>query len=125
MRILVADDQPKVRLAMRLLLEVEPGMSVVGDASNSENLLALMGLTSPDLVLLNWGLPSMKTGELLSVIRRIYPNMSVIVLSERLEARKAALAAGADSFVSKGDPPERLLEAIQLSNLNGKHHPIK
>jgi hypothetical protein len=36
----------------------------------------------------------------------------VIVLSGRVLARKAALAAGADAFVSKGDPPERLLAAI-------------
>jgi DNA-binding NarL/FixJ family response regulator len=128
MRILVADDQPKVRSALRLLLEQEPGLSVVGEAAETESLLAQAEATCPDLVLLDWELPSLQatdpstppTGSeagsghrLLSALRALCPHLLVIALSGRPEARQAALAAGADAFVSKGDPPERLLTTLR------------
>lgn len=112
MRILLADDQPRVRFALRVLLERRPGFEVAGEAVNAEALLAQMETTCPDLVLLGWELPGLAMVGSLSALRRIYPNLYVIALSGRPEARRAALAAGADAFVSKGDPPERLLAAI-------------
>ena len=112
MRILLADDQSKVRFALRVLLERRPGFEVAGEAVNAEGLLAQMETTCPDLVLLGWELPGLAAVGSLSALRRIYPNLYVITLSGRPEARRAALTAGADAFVSKGDPPERLLVAI-------------
>jgi DNA-binding NarL/FixJ family response regulator len=136
MQILLADNQPKVRLGLRVLLERQPGFKVVGEASNAEELLARMEADRPDLVLLGWELPGLagvdpsasRRGEsgactepsrsepsgqgLLSALRRVSPNLCVIALSVRSEARRAALAAGADAFVYKCDSPERLLAAI-------------
>ena len=57
MRVLLADDQMKVRSALRLLLEQEPGLSVVGEAAEAKDLLAQVGTERPDLVLLDWELP--------------------------------------------------------------------
>jgi len=111
MDILLADDR-KVRLALRVLLEQTPGLTIVGEASNAQSLLAQASATRPDLVLLDWTLPGLHEDGSLGTLRRIYPNLSVIVLSGRPEARKRALAAGANAFVSKVDPPERLLAAI-------------
>jgi len=48
----------------------------------------------------------------LSALRRVGPDLFVIALNGRTGAHRAALDAGADAFVSKGDPPERLLTAI-------------
>ncbi len=112
MRILLADDQPKVRSALRLLLEQEPEMSVVGEAAEVEDLLAQVEATQPDLVLLDWELPGLQAADLLPTLRSLHPRLKVIALSGRLEARQAALTAGAEAFVSKGDPPERLLAAV-------------
>ena len=112
MRVLLADDQSKVRSALRLLLEQEPGMSVVGEAVEAEDLLAQVEATQPDLVLLDWELPSLRTDDWLSTLRTLCPRLKVIALSGRPEARQAALTAGADTFISKGDPPERLLAAV-------------
>jgi CheY-like chemotaxis protein len=64
-------------------------------------------------VLLGWELPGATEIDLLPAIRRIGPKLPVIALSGRLEARQIALAAGVDAFVSKSDPPERLLAAIE------------
>ena len=117
MRILLADDQPKVRFALRVLLERQPGLKVVGEATDAEGLLAQVKATRPDLVLLDWELPGLAVSEpseqgLLMALRRVCPDTFVIALSGRLEARQAALDAGADAFVYKCDPPERLLAAI-------------
>ena len=112
MRVLVADDQPKVRSALRLLLEQESGMSVVGEAVKAEDLLAQVEATQPDLVLLDWELPGLQGNDRLSILRTLRPQLKVIALSGKPEARRAAQAAGADAFVSKGDPPERLLAAV-------------
>jgi DNA-binding NarL/FixJ family response regulator len=81
MRVLLADDQSKVRSASRLLLEQEPGMSVVGEAVEAEDLLAQVEATQPDLVLLDWELLGLRTDDWLSTLRTLYPRLKVIVCS--------------------------------------------
>jgi len=112
MRILLADPQAKVRFALRVLLERHPDFQVVGEAACAEELLALAATSCPDLVLLDWSVMSAMSGGLMVALRCECPSVGVIVLSGRPEAREAALAAGADTFVSKGNPPEHLLTAI-------------
>jgi DNA-binding NarL/FixJ family response regulator len=119
MRVLVADDESAVCSALRLLLGQEPGLSIVGEALEARELLAQVEATCPDLLLLDWELPGRRAvcaggsrRDLLHALRFLCPQLKVIVLSGRPEAHRAALTAGADAFVSKGDPPERLLAAI-------------
>jgi DNA-binding NarL/FixJ family response regulator len=121
MRVLIADDQPQVRSALRLLLKQEPGVTVVGEAEDTQQALELAAGQRPDLVLLDWELPGPWAGQplkntdqcLLPALRARCPQVKVVALSGRPEARRAALAAGADAFVSKGDPPERVLAAVE------------
>jgi DNA-binding NarL/FixJ family response regulator len=112
MRILLADDQPKLRFALRLLLEREPDLEVVGEAADAETLLAQLETTQPDIVLLDWELPGLKPADMLPYLRAAFPRLKVIALSGRLEALQPALSAGADAFVSKASPPERLLATL-------------
>ena len=112
MRILVADDQRKVRFALRVLLEQQPEMEVVGEAADGQTLLACISATSPDVVLVDWKLPGFAGGQLMPSLRAEDPDLAVIVLSPRLEARRSALDAGASAFVCKCDAPEQLLAAI-------------
>lgn len=120
-RVFLADDQAKVRSALRLLIDQEPGLQVVGEAAEAEELLAQVKATNPDLILLDWELPDHAAPHspvgsgcrLLSHLHIYYPGLRVIVLSGQLEARQASLAAGADAFVSKGEPPERLLATLR------------
>lgn len=112
MRVLLADDQAQVRSALRLLLEQEPELTVVGEAGDSNQLLTVAQATSPELVLVDWSLPGMPAGDLLCTLPEACPNLRLIALSGRPEARRAALSAGVDAFVSKTDPPERLLAAV-------------
>jgi DNA-binding NarL/FixJ family response regulator len=112
MRLLLADDRARTRFALSALLRQQAGLVVVGEAAHAAELLARAGETAPDVVLLGWDLPGLPAAELPAALRRACPGARLIVLSSRPEARQAALAAGADAFVSKIDPPERLLAAI-------------
>lgn len=112
MRVLLADDQSKVRSALQLLLEQQPGIHVLGEAVDTTGLLSWVKAMCPDLVLLDWELPGLPRHDVLSALRARCPHLKVIALSGRPEARQAALTAGADAFVSKGDPPEQLLAAV-------------
>lgn len=113
MHVLLADDHPQVRSALRLLLEQEPEIQNVDEVTDARNLLTRVQTTHPDLVLLDWELPGLSTINLLSGLRECCPGLLVIALSVRLEARRIALATGADAFVSKGDSPEYLLTILQ------------
>ena len=114
MRILLVDDQSKVRSALRLVLEQQPGVHILGEAVDATGLLDWVKAACPDVVLLDWELPGLPDDDdVLSVLRARCPHLKVIALSGRPEARRAALAAGVDAFVSKGDPPERLLKTLR------------
>jgi DNA-binding NarL/FixJ family response regulator len=110
---LLADDESNVRFALRVLLEQRLAVQVVGEATDVNDLLNGIKTACPDVVLLDWGFGDGATIDLLSLLRTRCPNLAVIVLSGHPEAREAALAAGADAFVSKADPPEQLLTAIR------------
>jgi DNA-binding response OmpR family regulator len=72
----------------------------------------------PDVVLLDWELPGRPAAALLFALHGVEAKPKVIVMSVRPEAEAAALEAGADAFVSKGDWPERLLDALRRLSLN-------
>ena len=113
MRVLLADDHPEVRSALRLILEQEPNLTVVAEADAANGLLSQLRSVDPDLVLMDWELPGINPLDLLSALHSLSPDAMVIAISGRPEACCAALAAGANAFVSKGDPPERLLSAVR------------
>lgn len=113
--ILIADDQPQVRRALRLLLEQELVADVVGEAAEAGSLLTQVSAGCPNLVLLDWELPGMAAQDVLIALRQTCATLTIIVLSGQPEADRDALRAGADAFVSKADPPEQLLAAIRAT----------
>ena len=112
-RIVLADDQKSVRLGLRLLLEQEYSITVIGDAYNAGSLLTHVASNCPDLVLLDWGLPGMQPDQLINTLRTLCPKIQIIILSGRPGVMQAAINSGADSFVSKGVSPENLIRTIQ------------
>ena len=113
MRVLLADGQPRVRLALRLLLEQERDLIVADEAGTTDDLLEQTAANRPDLVLLDWELPGLKNkAVLLLALQSLRPGINVIALDIYPQTRQAALSAGADEFICKRNPPEHLLEAI-------------
>lgn len=120
MRVLLADDEARVRSALKLLLEQQPDLHVVGEAEESASLLAEVRATQPDAVLIDWELPGAPAAELIAALQSLAPALLIVALSGRPEARRAALQAGANYFISKVEPPERVLAAFNNSR-NGRN----
>lgn len=113
MRVLVADDDAHVRSALRLLLEQEPDVQVVGESIEADALVDEIVRTHAGVVLLDWELPGLRANGLLAQMRSMEPLLRMIAMSGRPEQRGEALRAGMDAFVCKGDAPEMLLGAMR------------
>ncbi len=115
MRILLAIEDSDLRLSIELMLSQEPSVRVVGVASQAEGLLALLDSARSELVILDWDLPGQPVTELMSHLQNHIPKIHFIMLGRDPALKETVLQAGADAFVVKGDPPEKLLAAFRLS----------
>jgi DNA-binding NarL/FixJ family response regulator len=113
MRILLADDQIDVREGLKVILEQEPDIDIIGEAEGIESLISQTKMNCPDVVLLDWELSNIRMTEIIPLLRLFCPDIKILAMSVRPEAYKSALAAGVDGFVSKGEQPEVLLETIK------------
>lgn len=113
-RVYIADALPEERSALRLLL-VDLHLNVIGEAADWVNTLAHAPTLHPDMLLVDWSmLPHANQTASLSSLREACPGVLVIVLISHLDARQqAALSSGADTFISKGETPERVAERLQ------------
>jgi len=112
MRILLADDRPEVRLALRILLEQEAGLEIVEEAGELSSLMMKVKESRPDMMLLDWELSNLRVSDMIPVFRKRFPQLRIIAMSGRPEASRSAILAGVDAFVSKGENSEKLLAAI-------------
>jgi DNA-binding NarL/FixJ family response regulator len=112
-RVFLADSQDKERFALRLLL-LDLKMEVVGEAADWSTTLAQAPISQTDMLLVDWDLLPIAPSAALETLREACPAALVIVLISHLDARQqAALSAGADAFISKGETPERVAERLR------------
>ena len=112
LRILIVDDQQRARRSLMALLATRFQLADTCEAANGMEAVRCVEECKPDVVLMDARMPEMDGIEATRMIKTISEHTPVIVLSMYPEYQEAALAAGADAFISKGDPPERLLEAL-------------
>jgi CheY-like chemotaxis protein len=112
LRILIVDDQQRARRSLMALLATRFQLAETCEAANGMEAVRCVEECKPDIVLMDARMPEMDGIEATRIIKTKSKHTPVIVLSIYLEYQEAALAAGADAFISKGDPPERLLEAL-------------
>ena len=113
MHIVLGIGQAGLRLSLEFLLSEEPGVTIVGEASESEGMLALINSSKPDLVIFDQDLPGQPFDELLHHVQRQKHHPYLMVLGTDRSDEKAILAAGVDALVIKGEPPETLLAAYR------------
>ena len=113
MRIVLAIRESELRLALELLISQEPGVRVLGTASDVDGLLALVRTNYPDLVLLDWALPGRPMGDVLAEIKSLEREPKVVVLCSDPNTKAAIADAGADGFLLKGDPPEHVFAELK------------
>jgi DNA-binding NarL/FixJ family response regulator len=116
MRVLLADDRVWLRSALRLLLEHETNVEVVGEAGSIQMLPLCVSRLRPDLLFLDWQLPGLETSSMrqkfMEAVRAIDPNLYIIALTNDENIISSDLR-GADAFVNKAEPPERILAVLQ------------
>ncbi|MDQ4024493.1 MAG: response regulator [Actinomycetota bacterium] len=111
-KVLVVDNDARVRAALCALIGSSPGLSVAGEASSRSAAYAAMEALRPDVVVLDILLPSAADG--LEVLKDLAATgRPVVALSIRYGLRAAALDAGAVAFVEKYAGPDALLETLR------------
>jgi DNA-binding NarL/FixJ family response regulator len=120
-RVLIADDQPRARKALKALLATigldgqgddRPAIEVVGEAGDGSEALRLVNECQPDIVLMDIRMPGMNGLEATRLIKQDFRAPRVVVLTMYSSDKTDALAAGADVFLIKGCPSDELEHAI-------------
>jgi DNA-binding NarL/FixJ family response regulator len=117
MDVLIVDDQLRARRSLRALLATWSPVKGVREAVNGREALELVKAAPPDLVIMDARMPEMDGLTATREIKARWPQVRVVVLSIYSEYSEEALAAGADAFVTKGEPPQQLL--ITLASVTG------
>jgi DNA-binding NarL/FixJ family response regulator len=114
-RILLADDQELLRMGFRMVLDAQPDLAVVGEASDGAEAVALAGILEPDVILMDVRMPVMDGVQATRVLVGGGSNAHVIILTtfDLDEYAHAALRAGASGFLLKDAQPSDLLSAIR------------
>jgi DNA-binding NarL/FixJ family response regulator len=121
-RILVADDHPVVRRGLHQMLESYPDLRIGGEATTSEEAIALVKRDKWDVVILDLGLPGAGGIEVLRAIKQHSPKLPVLVLSVHPEDELAIrlLRLGADGYITKGAESDVLVPAIRKVARGGR-----
>ncbi|GAA2362934.1 response regulator transcription factor [Dactylosporangium salmoneum] len=113
-RVLVVDDEAMIRAGLRMLLDHQPDIEVVGEADDGERAVAEVRRTEPDVVLLDVRMPRTDG---IAAARQILASSAarVIILTtfDEDEAVRQALRAGVSGFLLKVAPPEQLVHAVR------------
>jgi two-component system response regulator DegU len=116
-RIVIADDHPLMRLAIRQVLDAEDDIRVVGEAADAKSLLAETSRTRPDLVVLDLRMPGSRGFSCLRQVKERHPNVKVVIISAEGNQRTIDESRhhGADGFVTKTVETEDLVGTIRIA----------
>jgi DNA-binding NarL/FixJ family response regulator len=115
-RVLIVDDHPVVRFGLRTMLESEENISVTGMAGSAKEALLEVQRGRPDVVLMDLRMPEMEGTEAIAELRRIQPDIRILVLTnyESDEDILRALQAGAMGYLLKNTPQEDIVRAVEM-----------
>jgi two-component system response regulator NreC len=116
-RLLLVDDHAVVRSGLRMLLENEPDVEIVGEAGTAREALDSLDRLRPDVILMDIGLPDLSGIEAARQVKALRPETAVVALTihEDEEYFFKMLDAGASGYVPKRAAPEELLTAIRAA----------
>jgi DNA-binding NarL/FixJ family response regulator len=116
-RVLIADDHTIVRAGIRLLLQAEPDIEVVGEAGDGQEAIAQTEALRPNVVVMDIGMPGVSGLEATREIKRRWPQVQVLVLTMHRSDDYffRMLEAGASGYVLKGADPGDLITAVRVA----------
>ncbi len=114
-RIVLADDHAVLRSGLRMLLNAQSDLIVVGEATDGQEALEAVRANSPDLLLLDITMPETDGLQVLQQVRRLYPSVRVLVLTMHEEEGylRRALEVGAAGYCPKSAADAELISAIR------------
>ena len=117
-RVLLVDDQQLIRMGFRMVLDAEPDLTVIGEAADGAEALAMTAAEAPDVILMDVRMPRMDGIEATERIIAAHPDVKVIVLTtfDLDEYAFAAVRAGASGFLLKDAHPQELTRAIRAAH---------
>jgi DNA-binding NarL/FixJ family response regulator len=123
LRVVIADDQTILRLGLRAILEGEPDLEVIGEASNVQDAVALSRCLQPDVVVTDVSFADGSSIKAIGQLRRECVGVHVVMLTSQIapEYVRAAMAAGAYAFVAKDSSIGVLLRAIRSEAVEHEH----
>ncbi len=113
MRVVLADHNPNALWALKIILDEEPDIEVAGEATDAQQVQTVAKRAGAELLLLDKQLPGLPIERLIASLHALVPQPIVVVMSKNHEDSRLMLRAGADAFVSKGDPPDWLLVTLR------------
>jgi DNA-binding NarL/FixJ family response regulator len=111
-RVFIACADERLRLALIILLDHDPGLLLVGISDRLTGLLVQLAGSEPDVLLLDWDIPLDSMKALLADLHTLKHQPKTIILSTRPRDKEQLLAAGAYHFISKNAPPDDLLPVL-------------
>lgn len=116
-RLLMVDDHAVVRLGLRMLLDNEDDIEIIGEADSASEAMNEISRLKPDVVLMDIGLPDLSGIDATREIKRLWPKIAIIALTihEDEEYFFQMLDAGASGYVPKRAAPEELITAIRAA----------
>ncbi len=114
-RVLIIDDHPMVRRGLRMTLEEQVGISVVGEAGSIQDALPLLSETRPNVITLDLAMPGLSGVASVQRLRAAAPDARIVVVTMHDEAAyvRSAMAMGASGFVHKSAADTELVAAIR------------
>ena len=124
-RVLTVDDHPLLREGIATLVNAEPDMKLVAEASSGRGAVQMFHLHRPDVTLMDLQMPDMNGTEAIAEIRSEFPDARIIVLTTYTGDAQVlrALKAGARAYLLKGDVHLELLEMIRSVHAGHKRIP--
>lgn len=117
---MLADDNSEFRSLLRRLLERDPAIEVVAEASDGDEALEMSSVHEPDVILMDVSMPGLDGLSATGVITEEHPGTAVVMLSMRRADREVALALrnGASEYLDKGMPVSEIVAAVK------RHEPV-
>lgn len=110
--LVIVDDNPGIRTLLRALASQEPGFTVIGEAENGVQAIALARREQPDVVILDVMMPVMNGLEAIPGIVEGSPRTKIVMYSAYSESREEAMRRGAHAWCLKGQPWDDVAEVI-------------
>jgi DNA-binding NarL/FixJ family response regulator len=124
-KILIADDHAVVRKGLVMILEEEPNLEVVGEASDGQEAVEKVELLRPDIVFMDISMPQMSGLEAIGIIHKRFPSVKSLIFSmhHNTDYIMAAVENGADGYLLKDTSKQEIISAIDALSRGERYFP--